>query len=133
MPSARRCRRVLFALAFLVLPVPYRVVEGGWVPPVWLAAVAGLTGFSAATEGGEVSVRIARGFAIEAALAALGAYLVAAALAWTLARGLAPARRRVALWLAVAAAVVAAALPIYTTTAVRSGAHVRLPALFRIG
>jgi hypothetical protein len=133
MPSARRCRRVLFALAFLVLPVPYRVVEGGWVPPIWLAAVAGLTGYSAATDGGEVSVRLSRGFAIEAALAALGAYVVAAALAWGLARGLAPARRRLVLWLVVVAAVVAAALPIYTTTAVRGGTHVRLPALFRVG
>src|SRR5512144_2159484 len=110
MPTRRRCRRVLFALAFLALPVPYRVVEGGWVPPVWLAAVAGLASISATVQGGAVSTRIARGFAAEAALATLGVYLLAAAMAAALARGLAPERRRLVLWLLAATALVAACL-----------------------
>ena len=125
-------RRGLFLVALLTLPVPYRVVEGGHVPALWLGTVAGLVVTSAISQGGNVSAIIARWIAVQAAVAMVVAYLVARFVEAGIRRTVAPRRQWAAFLVVVAAALAAASLPIFADTTVQGGVPTNLVGIFAL-
>ncbi len=123
-------RRILWIALLLVLPVPYWVMEGGWVPAIWLYQLAGFTVAVFATEGGSIVGLITGLFVLEAVLATLGLYLVARLGARLLQRALPDAWRRRGAIASVAVLLCAALLRLYTTPLVEGGERVNLLQLF---
>ena len=130
MPLSPWARRALFGVALLAIPMPYQVVEGGRVPAVWLATVAGMVVTSAMRQGGEISSTIARWFAIQAGIALLLAYVASRVVAAGVRRLVAPERRWAAVAVIAASALGAALFPIFSTTAVHGGAPTNLIGVF---
>ena len=90
--SARRMRWTLWVVALLVCPVPYGGLEHGWVPPLWLAVMAGVTSVAAIAEGGRTTIQIALVFAVQALVAAAMLWAASALLVVLSERALGPAR-----------------------------------------
>src|SRR5262245_29426835 len=128
--TPRRIRRILFALALLAVPFPYQIVEGGRVPALWLATVAGLASAIAILQGGPISTIVARWLAVQALIAIVLAYVLARLVAALVVRRTRPARQgRVVLAIALGA-LSAALCPIFASTAVRGGIPTNLIGIF---
>ena len=78
--SAQRMRWRLWITALFVFPVPYGGIEHGWVPTLWLAAMAILSGTVAALEGGKTPAQVAAVFGVQALLASVVLWLACAGL-----------------------------------------------------
>src|SRR5262249_10300482 len=78
--SAQRMRWRLWITALLVFPVPSGGIEHGWVPPLWLGAMAILSGTVAAVEGGKTPAQVAAVFGVQALLASVVLWLACAGL-----------------------------------------------------
>jgi len=94
--SARRMRWRVWITALLVFPVPYGGIEHGWVPTLWLAAMALLSGTVAAVEGGQTPLLIGAVFGVQAAIASIVLWLVSAGLVAAAERLFGPSRARLA-------------------------------------
>lgn len=113
--SDRAVRRILWLVFLLTLPVPYFMVEVGWVPVVRLLLLSAVTGAAAALEPSATAIVIAAFFAVQTL--ALGAVLfgIARLIAWLLTRLVPRRRRAAALGVLVAALLVASVFEIYRT------------------
>jgi hypothetical protein len=117
----------------LAVPVPYTMVEGGWVPTLWVTALAGLVAAAAWADGGETTSTLAKLLLPQALGLLLACYLLARLTTWLVGRVL-PRRLAAITLLLIAAAclAVAVAYDIFQTTAVRGGAPANLLAMLRL-
>ena len=72
--SSQAARRILWVALLVALPLPFWVMEGGWVPAIWLYELAGFTLAVLFTEGGSIVALISALFTLEALLATGVAY-----------------------------------------------------------
>jgi hypothetical protein len=129
--SACRMRWRVWVTALLVCPVPYGGIEHGWVPPLWLAAMASLSGLVALLEGGGTATRIALVFAVQAVLAAGALWAASAALVLGAARALAPARAQLATRALLGLLVALTLCPVYRSPISHSTGWTTLAGLWR--
>lgn len=128
--TAASTRRILWAALLLTLPIPYWVMEGGWVPAIWLLELAGFTIAVWATEGGSIVALITGLFVLQVILAAAASWVIARLLARGLGR-LLPERWRTAGVVGTLALLLGVAcLRVYATPLVAGGARVNLLQLF---
>ncbi len=123
-------RRVLWLGLLVTLPVPYWVMEGGWVPALWLAELAGFTLAVLVTEGGSIVALLTGLFVAQAVGAAVLLHLVARILARALQRRVPENRRTVATVGLVLALLSLALLRVYQTPLVDGGQRISLLELF---
>ena len=129
--SSVAIRRLLFVTALFCLPLPYALVEHGWVPAAWLVAVTALVITAAAAQGGAMAALLAKYLSLQAVALVSLCYVVALLLTWAALRYLPPARRGVVVGIAASGALLAALFdPIFHTTAVAGGEAVSLVRLF---
>ena len=129
--SARRMRWRVWATALLVCPVPYGGLEHGWVPTLWLAAMAMLSGLVAVVEGGTNPVQIALVFAVQAVLAAAVLWAASAVLVAAAGRALAPARARLATRALLGVLVALTLCPVYRSPISHTAGWTTLAGLWR--
>jgi hypothetical protein len=129
--SARRMRWQVWVTALLVCPVPYGGIEHGWVPTLWLAAMATLSGLVALVEGGRGPVQIALVFAVQAALAAAVLWAASAALVLGAERALVPARARLATRALLGLLVALTLCPVYRSPISHTSGWTTLAGLWR--
>ena len=129
--SARRMRWRVWATALLVCPVPYGGLEHGWVPTLWLAAMAMLSGLVAVVEGGTGPVQIALVFAVQAVLAAAVLWAASAVLVAAAGRALAPARARLATRALLGVLVALTLCPVYCSPISHTAGWTTLAGLWR--
>ena len=129
--SARRMRWKLWIVALLVCPVPYGGLEHGWVPPLWLAAMTGLSGVVAFAEGGGTPVQIALVFAVQALLAAGVLWGASTLVVWSAERTLGPERARRVVRGALALLVVLTLCPVYRSPISHTSGWTTLAGLWR--
>ena len=129
--SARRMRWRVWATALLVCPVPYAGLEHGWVPTLWLAAMAMLSGAVALVEGGGTPTRIALVFGVQAALASGVLWAASAALVGAAERALAPARARLATRVLLGLLVALTLCPVYRSPISHTAGWTTLAGLWR--
>ncbi len=114
--SERASRRILWVAFAATVPLPFFLVETGWVPAVRLLLLAGVHGAVIAVEGTQGTVAIAAALLLAQAALGLAALWV---LAWGLAQGLSrgsPRRAAAATWAVVALALfVTTAFDLYRT------------------
>lgn len=128
--TVEAARRILWIALLVALPVPYWVMEGGWVPTIWLYELAGFTLAVLVTEGGTIVSLITGLFVLEAVAATAGLYVVARFAASVLERAL-PAEWRTGSTVALVALLLASALlRLYTTPLIEAGERVNLFRLF---
>jgi hypothetical protein len=124
-------RRLLWPTLMLTVPVPYFMVDVGWVPVLRLSYLAVLCVLAAVSEPGFDTGYVAGLFAAQALLAILATYLMARGLARWLQRWPGKARR----WSAFAAIIVAlfvtAMLPIFHTPMSSTTTRTNLLGAFR--
>lgn len=72
--SSQAARRILWVALLVALPLPFWVMEGGWVPAIWLYELSGFTLAVLFTEGGSIVALISALFTLEALLATGVAY-----------------------------------------------------------
>jgi hypothetical protein len=129
--SARRMRWRVWVTALLVCPVPYGGIEHGWVPTLWLAAMATFSALVALLEGGGTATRIALVFGVQAALAAGALWVASAALVLGADRALAPARARLATRTLLGLLVALTLCPVYRSPISHSTGWTTLAGLWR--
>jgi hypothetical protein len=129
--SARRMRWRVWLVALVACPVPYGGLEHGWVPPLWLAAMATLAGLVAAIEGGLTPAQIALVFAVQAVLAAAVLWGLAALAVMAAERTLGPVRARLAGRCLLGALVALTLLPVYRSPISRTPGWTTLAGLWR--
>lgn len=108
-------RIVLWLVFLLVVPVPYFLVDVGWVPTLRLLVMVALTASIAVTEGGLVPAVIAIFLGLPALIAVGALWWIAGLTLTGIDRVVPPGRRGVALVVLVAALAVVSLFPIYTT------------------
>jgi len=123
-------RRILWAVLLLTLPVPYWVMEGGWVPTFWLFQLAGFTLAVLATEGGSIVGLITGLFVAEALLATGLLYVVARLAARALHRTVPPSWFTTSVVATVISLLGISMLHVYATPLIAGGARVNLLQLF---
>jgi len=123
-------RRILWIALLVAVPVPYWVLEAGWVPTIWLFELAGFTIAVLVTEGGSIVSLITGLFVVEALLATAGLYVLARLTAPVLYRVLPDAWRTGAVVAAVVALLGTSLFRVYATPLVAGGARVNLLQLF---
>ena len=84
---------VLWITLLITFPVPYWVMEGGWVPTFWLFEVSGFSLAVLLAEGGSITALLTGLFLVEAVLATIALYGVAKLCSRFLQRRLAPGTR----------------------------------------
>ena len=123
--------RLLFLMLALALPLPYFFVETGRAPALWIAAIGLLTGLAAVSEGGGMTLLIAK-IVVPQALAVLLAIYVLTRLALAMVRRWCPlARQRAAVGVLVLGLLVLACLPVYRSPAASRGSWTNALGMFR--
>jgi hypothetical protein len=128
--SQRAAKRILWVTLLFTLPVPFFMIEVGWVPPIRLILFALLTTAAAVSEPGFDTGFVAGLFVPQALLYGALCYWLARAAVLRLNR-LAPAWLRLFALLAVMAALVAGSLfPIFRTPFSHSSPRANLLGIF---
>lgn len=123
-------RRILWITLLLTVPVPYWVMEGGWVPTFWLLDLSGFSLAVLLTEGGSIVGLLTGLFVLEAVIAALALHVVARIGARLLDRALPRKWHAGSVAAAVLVLLGASLLRVYTTPLVAGGTRVNLLRLF---
>ncbi len=116
----------LWAALLVTFPVPYWVMEGGWVPTFWLFEVSGFTLAVLLAEGGSINALLTGLFLTEAALAAFALYGVARLGSRALHRHLSPTARMAAVVVLVVLLFGTALTGVYSTPLVAEGRPINL-------
>lgn len=118
-------------LTFLfTVPVPFFMVETGWVPVVRLLLFSGITTAAALVEPDWISALIAAFFVLPSLVFATILYLLAALTSRLLVRFVADGRRRAACGFLIAICFAASLLPIYDTPLSNTDAQPNLFGIF---
>ena len=117
---------VLWISLLITLPVPYWVMEGGWVPTFWLFEVSGFSVAVLLAEGGSITALLAGLFLVEAILATCALYGAAKLCSRFLHRRLGPAARTAAVLGLVLLLFATASTRVYATPLVADGRPINL-------
>ncbi|HWP66291.1 MAG TPA: hypothetical protein VNO26_10300 [Candidatus Limnocylindria bacterium] len=117
--------------ALLVCPVPYGGIEHGWVPPVWLLAMALLSGSVVVVEGGKTPAQIAAVFGVQAVLASTVLWLASAGAVAAAQRVFGPTRARLAARSLLGMLVALALFPVYRSPIAHTPGWTTLAGLWR--
>lgn len=119
-------RLVLWAVLLVTFPVPYWVMEGGWVPTFWLFEVSGFSLAVLLAEGGSIAALLTGLFLLEGILATFALYGLSRFCSRLLHRRLAPTARTATLVFLVALLLATSLTRVYATPLLANGQPINI-------